>query len=161
MSFIQRKANMKILVCDHARLSLPTKATLISISSTGSPRFPNYLKDAYRQLAWFLNEYKRPFNLCRFPHYAYRKMLVCFAHFMCKRCPHVVLYPVLFLWDHSIQEQGAPWFHVCVFTNPSLRFVYVGYCGVLDHWVYRRENSNKILLFFSFVCGIWNYSNLK
>lgn len=23
--------------------------------------------------------------------------------------------------------------NLCVFTNPSLRFVYVGYCGVLDH----------------------------
>lgn len=45
--------------------------------------------------------------------------------------------------------------NLCVFTNPSLRFVYVGYCGVLDHWVYRRKTSNKILLFFSFVCGIW------
>lgn len=22
---------------------------------------------------------------------------------------------------------------ICVFTNPALRFVYVGYCGVLDH----------------------------
>lgn len=86
-------------------------------------------------------------------------MLVCFAHFICNRCPYVVLYPVLFLWDHSIQEQRAPWLHTCVFTNPSLRCVYVGYCGVLDHWVYRRENSNKILLFFSFC--LWNLKLLK
>lgn len=36
------------------------------------------------------------------------EMLVCFAHSMCNRCPYVVLYPVLLLWDHSIQEQRAP-----------------------------------------------------
>lgn len=43
-----------------------------------------------------------------------------------------VLYPVLFLWDHSIWEQSTM-IPICVFTNPALRFVYVGYCGVLDH----------------------------
>lgn len=32
-SFIQRKATAKILVCDHARLSVPTKTTLISRSA--------------------------------------------------------------------------------------------------------------------------------
>lgn len=33
---------------------------------------------------------------------------------------------------HSIQEQSTM-IPICVFTNPALRFVYVGYCGVLDH----------------------------
>lgn len=45
-SFIQRKAKVKILVCDHARLSMPTKTTLISISYTGLQCFPNYLMNA-------------------------------------------------------------------------------------------------------------------
>ncbi|KAM7334021.1 hypothetical protein ACRRTK_007341 [Alexandromys fortis] len=50
---------------------------------------------------------KGPLTYAGFP-IAHIEMLVCFAHFMCNRCPHVVLYPVLFLWDHSIQEQRAP-----------------------------------------------------
>ena len=56
-----------------------------------------------------------------------------FAHFICNRCPYVVLYPVLFLWDHSIQSKEHHDSNLCVFINSSLKFVYVGYCGVLDH----------------------------
>ena len=45
-SFIPRKAKAKILVYDHARLSMPTKTTLTSISSMGSQCSPNCLKNA-------------------------------------------------------------------------------------------------------------------
>lgn len=42
------------------------------------------------------------------------------------------LYPVLSVGPfHSGTEHHDS--NLCVFTNPSLRCVYVGYCGVLDH----------------------------
>lgn len=48
---------------------------------------------------------------------------------------------------------------LCVFTNPSLRFVYVGYCGVLDHWVYRREKFKQNIAVIQFC--LWNLKLLK
>lgn len=48
-SFIQKKAKANILVCDPARLSMPTKTTLISISYTGLQCSPNYLKNALQK----------------------------------------------------------------------------------------------------------------
>ena len=46
LNLFYSKATAKILVCDHVRLSMPTKTTLISISYSGLQCSPNYLKNA-------------------------------------------------------------------------------------------------------------------
>lgn len=85
---------------------MPTKTTLISISDLHWIAVLSKLKNAL-QTTCLIYEHKGPLTYAGFLIMHIENASV-FAHFICNGCPYVVLYPVLFLWDHSIQEQRAP-----------------------------------------------------
>lgn len=117
-SLIKEKLKQKHGLCNPARLSVLTKTTLTS-TRRAALRAPQYYSSALRATRRPLRSIKGPLTYAGFlmTHIENASgFFVVVAHFLCNRCPSVVLYPVLSLRDHSIQEQRATWLQsVCIY----------------------------------------------